>query len=284
MSQALRTISTPTGKLEAFDEGSGPLVLLLHGFPDTPHTWDEVAPALIGRGHRVVRPFLRGYHPSEVPSDGRYDAEALGGDVIAVLDALGERDAIVVGHDWGALAAFAAVGLAPERVRLLVTMAVPHPAGVFPSPRMLWTVRHFFALRMPGVAGRARRSGFAVVDELVARWSPRWQVPAGETAAAKRCFEAPGSFEAALGYYKALRPWLPPALRRKVEVPAVAFAGLHDNIAPALYEGARGRYAASYEVVSVPGGHFMHREDPAAFIAALHDVLDRHATAAPPKD
>lgn len=277
MTMTTRTISTPALRFAAFDEGSGPLVLLLHGFPDTPHTWDAVAPVLVAAGYRVVRPFLRGYHPSEVPADGRYDAEALGGDVIAILDALGERDAIVVGHDWGALAAFAAVGLAPERVRLLVTMAVPHPAGVFPSPRLVWTIRHFFVLRMPGVATRERKAGFPVVDALVARWSPQWTVPAGETLHAKQCFAAAGSFEAALGYYKALRPWLPPCLRREVGVPAVAFAGLHDNIAPALYEGARGRYAASYEVVSVPGGHFMHREDPAAFTAALVDVLDRHA-------
>lgn len=276
MTDVLRMISTPAVRIAAFDEGTGPLVLLLHGFPDTPHTWDEVAPVLIAAGYRVVRPFLRGYHPSEVPADGRYDAETLGGDVLALLDALGEREAIVIGHDWGALAAFAAAGLAPERLRLLVTMAVPHPAGVSPTPRLLWTVRHFFTLRFPGAAARARRSNLAVVDDLVARWSPRWQVPAGETDAAKRCLGEPGSLEAAIGFYKALRPRPQPALLRKVEVPAVAFAGLHDNIAPALYEGARSRYAAGYEVVEVPGGHFMHRENPPAFIAALSKVLAQH--------
>src|SRR5438132_1374716 len=84
------------------EEGRGPLVVLIHGFPDTAHTWDEVRPALAGAGYRAVSPYTRGYFPSTVPSDGRYDVETLGRDVIAWIDALGERQAIVVGHDWGA--------------------------------------------------------------------------------------------------------------------------------------------------------------------------------------
>ena len=119
-------------------QGQGPLVLLLHGFPDTAHTWDEVRPALAEAGYRAVSPFMRGYAPTEVPADGKYDSDTLGQDVLALIDALGGGPAIVVGHDWGASAAYSAVGLGPERIRFLVTVAVPHPASLKPSPRLVW--------------------------------------------------------------------------------------------------------------------------------------------------
>ena len=87
------------------EEGEGPLVLLLHGFPDNAMTWDRVMPGLADAGYRAVAPFMRGYPPSEIPADGRYDAAALAGDVAALIDALNDgRPAFVMGHDWGAIA------------------------------------------------------------------------------------------------------------------------------------------------------------------------------------
>src|SRR5437763_1852930 len=120
------------------EEGSGPLVLLVHGFPDTPHTWDHVRPALAARGFRAVSPFTRGYAPTEIPKVEDYDADTLGADMLALMTALGEEEAIVIGHDWGASAAYSAASLAPKRVRLLVTVAIPHPASVIPTPKLLW--------------------------------------------------------------------------------------------------------------------------------------------------
>ncbi len=254
-------------------EGSGPLVLLLHGFPDTPHTWDRVKPAVARLGFRVAAPFMRGYHPTAIPEDGAYDAETLGRDALGLIDALGEREAIVLGHDWGATTAFSAASLAPEKVRLLITLAIPHPAGVLPTPSVLWAVRHFVSLNLPGAAGRIRKGALREIDRLVQRWSPAWDVPPSETEAVKRCFEHPGSLEAAIGYYKALRPWLPESHKKKISVPAVAFAGTDDNVSPELFERARSRYVSTYEVVRVPGGHFMHREHPEAFLAELTRVL-----------
>ena len=77
---------------------------------------------------------MRGYHPTTIPVDGAYDAETLGRDVLALIEALGEKQAIVVGHDWGALAAYTAASLDPERVRSLITIGVPHPRSVIPTP------------------------------------------------------------------------------------------------------------------------------------------------------
>jgi pimeloyl-ACP methyl ester carboxylesterase len=254
------------------EEGSGPLVILLHGFPDTAHSWDAVRPALAKAGYRAVSPFLRGYHPTAIPADGRYDSDTLGRDVLALIASLGDR-AVVVGHDWGASAAYSAAALGPELVSRLVTLAIPHPASIRPSPRILWLLRHFIAFKLPGAAGRTRANEFAYVDELVRRWSPTWKVPEHETDAVKESFRHPGSLEAALGYYRAAGPVLPSSHRKKIDVPAVSFAGQDDMISPELYERAAPWFTKGYEVVRMPGGHFMHREHPDRFIAELRRVL-----------
>ncbi len=244
-------------------EGSGPLVLLLHGFPDTAHSWNYALPALAKAGYRAVAPFMRGYHPTEIPADRAYDIETLGRDVVALIPALGAERAIVVGHDWGAVAAYSAATAAPERVSLLVTIGIPHPGGTTPTPRIAWAMRHALALRGARGPARIRANNFAYVDELVQRWSPAWKdIPRSETEHVKAAFAHPGSAEAACAYYSALRPYVPRSLRARIRVPTVAFAGEHDLIAPRVYEKARHRFESSYEVVIVPGGHFMHREHP----------------------
>src|SRR5580693_2999032 len=83
------------------EDGSGPLVLMLHGFPDTAHTWDFVRPRIAAKGYRAVSPFMRGYHPTEAPTRDA-DQETLAADVLALVTALGATEAVVVGHDWGA--------------------------------------------------------------------------------------------------------------------------------------------------------------------------------------
>ena len=267
-------------KFAYLEEGTGPLVLLVHGFPDTAHTWDAVLPAVAGAGFRAVAPFTRGYHPTEIPADGRYDTDTLGSDVLALIEALGEQRAVLVGHDWGAGAAYAAAAMAPEKVRLLITLAIPHPAAVRPTPALLWRVRHFATLRRAGAPVKLHANDFALVDELVRRWSPAWRdIPPSETAKVKAAFGEPGVVEAALGYYRALGLRLPKSHRLEVTVPTVAFAGEHDIISPRAYEKARHLFTASYEVVQVPGGHFMHREHPDHFIPELVRVLGDKARA-----
>lgn len=261
------------GYLEA---GRGPLVLLVHGFPDTPHTWEHALPAFAAAGFRAVAPATRGYHPTAVPADGAYDSDTLGRDLVALIEALGEERAIVIGHDWGASAAYSAAALAPERVQLLVVFAIPHPRSIKPTPGLAWKLRHFVTLRRTGAADRVRRDDFALVDELVQRWSPSWQVPAGETARVKAAFRAPGALEAALGYYRAIRVRLPASHRPAITVPTIAFAGEHDLISPRAYEKARHCFTGSYEVIQIPGGHFAHREHPDHVIPELVRTVVDH--------
>lgn len=256
------------------EQGKGPLVLLLHGFPDTAHTWDRAMSAIAEAGFRAVAPFMRGYHPTEVPADGAYGTDTLAADAVALIEALGEKDAIVIGHDWGASAAYGAAVLAPERVKKLVVFAIPHPKSMKPTPRLLWKVRHFFTLRGKGAAAKARKGEFALIDELWRRWSPAWRdIPASETAHVKAAFREPGSLEAACAYYNFISPRLPRTHLSTIRVPTVAFAGESDMVPPRAYEKARHMFTGPYEVVQVPGGHFMHREHPDHVIGELVRVV-----------
>ena len=173
------------------------------GFPDTPHSWDPVRPALAAAGFRAVSPFLRGYAPTEIPSAEAYDMETLGRDALALIAALGEDRAVLVGHDWGAVAAYAAAGLEPARLRALVTIAIPHPAAIVPTPRLVWAFRHFFALRRRGAAARIRRDGFAYLDEFftgrVMKREPRATVDAVRMGK-KKMFASSAKAERDLGW------------------------------------------------------------------------------------
>jgi pimeloyl-ACP methyl ester carboxylesterase len=251
------------------EEGTGPLVLLLHGFPDTAHSWSDARARIAANGYRAVSPWLRGYAPTAIP-DRDADVETIGRDALALIAALGESAAIVVGHDWGAAAAYAAASLEPARVRKLIIVGIPHPATVKPTPHKLWMVRHFFAYKLPGASRRFASRDFAALPALYKRWSPAWSPPADEFAPVRACFADAASLEAAFGYYRQLRFRAQSFLRKKIEVPTVAFAGLDDPIvSPADYAVAKRMFRADYIVEEMRGGHFMHREHPDEFARKL---------------
>ncbi len=268
------TISANGIEVAYFEEGQGPLVLLLHGFPDTPHTFDEIRGQLAEAGYRAVSPFMRGYAPSEIPAGNGYDAEALGNDVLGLIAALGEDQAIVVGHDWGATAAYAAAALDPERVAKLVTIAIPHPISVAADPDFLTRAPHFVYLAGADAEALMRADDFAHVDELYARWSPTWSFEPGELEPVKNTFSAPGSLTGALGYYRAITPTPPEIFLRPIASPTLTFAGRDDGVTPvAAFDDARAAFSGSYRVVETAGGHFLHRESPAELMAELRDFL-----------
>lgn len=249
--------------------GRGPLVLALHGFPDTPHTWGVVGPALAAQGYRVVAPFLRGYAPSAMPERDT-TAQTLGEDVVALISALGADRAHLLGHDWGAEAVYAAVGLAPSRVLTLTTVGIPHRAALTPTPKLAWAIRHFVSLRLPGAEGRFEADDFAMMETLVRRWSPSWKFGAEELAPVKACFREPGTTHAALGYYRAASLTTPAFMKDRVPVPTLCFAGADDpGVSPPTFEATRKHFTGAFHVAVIPGGHFCHREAPGEFVARL---------------
>ena len=114
----------------AFGEPDGELVLLLHGFPQSAHSWRRVWPGLVEHGYRVVAPDQRGYSPSARPLDvSAYAMPELVGDVLGMLDALGASRVHLVGHDWGAAVAWQVAARHPDRVHTLTAVSVPHPVA-----------------------------------------------------------------------------------------------------------------------------------------------------------
>ncbi|AKK26640.1 alpha/beta fold hydrolase [Mycobacterium sp. EPa45] len=249
------------------EEGSGPLVLMLHGFPDTAHTWDDLRPRIADRGYRAVSPFMRGYHPTAVPTADP-DQETLARDVLALITALGASEAVLIGHDWGAAAVYGAAALRPDRVSKLMTVAIPHPATLLPSPRKLWGARHFAAYKLPGAAKRFARNNFEALPAIYRRWSPTWTPSAAEFDAVRECFASPGTLDAVFGYYRKLSPLPSASMRTKITVPTVVIAGSDDPVAkPSDFRRAARMFEGEYIIEEVPGGHFMHREHPELFAA-----------------
>src|ERR1700677_17263 len=269
MADATQYVDANGLRFAYLEEGAGPLVLLLHGFPDTAHTWDDLRPRIAAHGYRVVAPFMRGYDPSGIP-DRDADQETLARDPLALIDALGERDAVVIGHDWGALAAYGAAALGPDRVKKLFAIGIPHPAALKPSLKKLWGVRHFVAYKLPGAPKRFARNDFAALPAIYRRWSPTWNPDPNEFDAVRAAFANPASLNAAFGYYRKLSPIASAALKARITVPTVVFAGLDDPVSePSDYRGAARMFENEYIVEEVPGGHFMHREHPEVFAERL---------------
>ena len=123
----MRTVEANGIKMRIAEMGQGPLVIFLHGFPESWYSWRHQLPAVAKAGYRAVAPDLRGYGKSDKPAKVEdYDIHHLTADVTGLIDALGEKTAVVVGHDWGALVAWNAVLLHPDRFTGLVAMSVPY--------------------------------------------------------------------------------------------------------------------------------------------------------------
>jgi pimeloyl-ACP methyl ester carboxylesterase len=265
--------TTPDGQEFVYaDSGSGPLVVLYHGFPDTPDAWDGIAGRLAAAGYRAVRPYLRGYHPDTIVPGRPYDGVSNGQDVIRFLDALGERDAFLVGHDWGATCVYSATAQAPERVRGICPIAIPHTTLLERNLSTLIGVRHFFALKLPWAESFVRRGNFAYLDKLYRRWAPNWSGPARDESLAKvkACFSDDRCLTGAIDWYRGFSFTPVPELLTVPDVRGLAVGGTVD-IAPAESMGpTAAALAEGSEVMIAEGaGHWPHREAESEFTERL---------------
>lgn len=118
---------------------SGPLLLLAHGWPESWYNWRYQLSFFAANGYRVVAPDMRGYGETDAPADvNDYDIVHLVGDMVGILDALGEDKAVMVGHDWGSIVAWNAVLMHPERFDALIAMSVPYGGRPPQSPLAGW--------------------------------------------------------------------------------------------------------------------------------------------------
>jgi len=154
-----RTIKANGINMHIAEAGEGPLVFLLHGFPELWYSWRHQLPALAAAGYHAVAPDVRGYGRTDAPAAiESYNMLNHTADVVGILDALGERTAVVVGHDWGAPIAWHCALLYPERFRAVVALSVPYiPRASAPTTQLLKQVfadTFFYILyfQEPGVA------------------------------------------------------------------------------------------------------------------------------------
>jgi pimeloyl-ACP methyl ester carboxylesterase len=256
------------GLLEA---GAGPLALCLHGFPDTARTWRYLLPALAAAGFRAVAPFMRGYAPTAVPDDGRYGIGTLAADACALHEVLGGAgDAVLIGHDWGAEAAYAAAAAQPGRWRRLVTLAVP-PAALDPVLlRDYDQLRRFFYVFLfrdsPGVAEEiVAADGMAFIRRLWQDWSPGFDA-AESVAHVRESLASPARLSAAISYYRAApAPDSPGSAARPAPQPTLYLHGASDGcISVDLVRGAGRHLAPDSRLTVIQGaGHFLQVERPA---------------------
>jgi pimeloyl-ACP methyl ester carboxylesterase len=261
----------------AWGPADGPLAVLLHGFPDSAHTWRHLGPVLAAEGYRAVAPFTRGYAPSGLPRDGRSDVGALMDDAVGVHAALhGGPDAVLVGHDWGGMTASTLAAHRDSPFRKVVSMAVP-PVAALPFRE---TVRH-----LPGQLRRSWYMGFnqlpylpeSSLDRLVPKLWHDWSPGYDGTADAADCLAAlpdRAHRRAAINYYRHLsRPIRVPARYRRwqaalTDLPVVPLRYLHGRddacLTPAFSEIARSHLPENCDVRVVDhAGHFLQLEQPA---------------------
>lgn len=273
--------------------GEGPLVILLHGFPDQRDTWRHQLPALAQAGFRAIAPSLRGYEPSSQPENGQYRVAFLAADVVGWIADLGVEKAHLVGHDWGAVVANAAANLMPNRVASLSTLTVPPlhhiPAMIRHRPKALfklWYMALFQTRRFPEhlIADPKGR----LIRRLWSDWSPSWTCPEAEMRSLIAAMRAPGVASAALAYYRQMpdmlsfhgrRSWA--LLQKRVEVPTLTLCGDEDGcIHPDVYEVGLSpkQFSAELRHERVMGvGHFLHQEAPEVVNRHLIEWISRNA-------
>ncbi|GAA4919499.1 alpha/beta fold hydrolase [Streptomonospora salina] len=277
-----RTVSAAGTRFHIAEAGEGPLALLLHGFPQFWWSWNGQLTALAEAGYRAVAVDLRGYGASDKPPRG-YDLITLASDAAGLIRALGEAEAVVVGHSTGGLLGWTMAVYFPKTVRRLAVVSMPHPRRLRSAVLgrgQGWASRHLLGFQLPVVPERRLVADDAQqVATMLRTWSrPGW--PDSETERNCRdAFQIPGVAHSALEYHRWLfRSQTRPdgrrymrRMRRPVSVPTLQVHGSLDPVV--LPETARGsgRYVeAPYRWRMIEGaGHFPHQERPELFDSAL---------------
>jgi pimeloyl-ACP methyl ester carboxylesterase len=257
--------------------GQGPLVVMIHGFPDFWYTWRHQMDALAGKNFRVAAVDLRGYNLSDKPKGvENYAMPLLTDDIAAVVKAEGRSSAIIVGHDWGGSVAWNVAMRKSEITELLIICNLPHPAGISreiaTNPQQKKNSEYAFNFQKPD----AHKS---LTIERLTGWVT-------DQAAKERYAEAfkQSDFEGMLNYYKANYPKpdsaAPPAqVFPKVKAPVLMMHGLNDQaLLPGALSGTWEWVEKDLTIVTIPGaGHFVQQDAASQVSDTMVDWLARRA-------
>lgn len=278
-----RFVAANGARFHVAEAGTGPLVVLLHGFPLTWWAWRHQLPALAAAGYRAVAVDLRGFGASDKPPQG-YDVPTLTRDVAGIIRSLGQGDAVVVGHGIGGTVAWAMPALRPDQTRAIAVVSSGHPARLHgwaaARPPLSRTAARIAQFQLPWLPERRLTRG-DLVTRVLAEWgAPGWPDP--ETAETYRAamripFAAHCSMEMMRWRVRSMprvdgQRFLA-AVREPVQVPVLQVHGDLDGCLPS--SAARATHMArDLRFVTVPGaGHFLPEEAPEQVSAALLDWL-----------
>ena len=271
-----RHVRTNGIQLHCAMAGDGPLVVLLHGFPEFWYSWRHQIPVL-ARRHRVVAPDLRGYGDSDRPSGiESYRLPTLVADIEGLIAALGESSAIVVGHDWGGGVAWFLALDRPALVRRLAILNMPHPAcfarELRRNPRQLLKSWYVFFFQLPWLPETllGLRHAQGIGDAMRRATVRPGAVTAEDVDAYREAASQPGALTAALNYYRAAlrhpdpRVRQPPDAWPKIQMPTLVIWGEQDiALRKELTVGMEPYFEAPLTLRYVPdAGHFVHLDRP----------------------
>ncbi len=291
-----RQVAANGARFHVVETGSGSLVLLLHGFPESWWAWRFQLPALAAAGFRAAAMDLRGYGDSDKPPRG-YDPITLAADVAGVLRTLGAHDAVLVGQGWGGYVAWTVAAARPDCVQALCAVAAPHPLALLRSAyrREAWpAIAHLLPMQLPWLPERRIRRASYVQHHLSAWSAPGSGFPDAQTVDTyRRALSTWPAPHCALEYHR----WLMRSrfradgraftalMRRSLNVPVLQVTGDRDPVVPlrAVQRSAL-RTGSDYQHVQLSDtGHFPHEEAPERFTSVLVDWLLRTRPGADPR-
>ncbi len=280
-----RTVAANGARFHLAESGDGPLVLLLHGFPEFWWAWRHQLPVLAAAGYRVAAMDLRGYAGSDKPPRG-YDPFTLSADVAGVVRSLGEPQAVLVGHGWGGFVAWAAAVLQQRTTSAIGVLSMPHPLrlrhALLTDPHQALAAGHLLRFQQPVLPERrlVANEG-ALVERLMHGWAaPSSGFPDREASARYRrvmaIWPAP---HCALEYHRWAVRSIPRAdgrrfarrMREPIRVPVLQMHGEMDGaVLPSSAAGSGELVEAPYDWRLLPDvGHFPHEEAPELVSEAL---------------
>lgn len=271
-------------RLHYVEAGEGPLVVLLHGFPEFWYAWRHQIPALAGAGFRVIAADLRGYNLSAKPQDiASYRMHQLVDDVLGLIRHAGVERATVAGHDWGGVIGWRLGMDHPEALERLIVLNAPHPATYVREvrrPAQLLRSWYAFFFQLPWLPEVALRAGNFAALRRVLRHNPvrRHAYTAEDLRRYADAWARPGALTAMLNYYRASMRRSPGRVRRearRIDTPTLLIWGEQDSgLSPRLTHGLE-RWVAELRIERIPdASHWVMADAPERVNRLMLDFLN----------
>jgi pimeloyl-ACP methyl ester carboxylesterase len=272
------------------EKGKGKLLLFLHGFPDNALTFSKQMDFFAEKGYRVIVPFMRGYFPSTIPTDEKYYSSTIGKDVIELIKSLGDQKAILIGHDWGATAAYTAAAIQPEVIEKLIAVSVSRGTfskALITNPEQQRKSWYIYFFQLPFAETAITYNNFAFIRRLWKDWSAKdWETPSDHIESVIKTLKNDGVLKAAISYYRCFFDMSKLSKEEveqqrnssmeKITVPTLYLHGSEDGcIGPELCDGMEEFFIGGFDKKIIEGaGHFIHLEKPNEFNTMILKFID----------